>query len=232
MGSSTKKVVPLLSLQETEAKREATGVFEFSAAGDWGSPPLRSSLRRREGGGTSDLPDWRVNSRSRVCGGGALRVAAPSSSITSSQLQPRLGGDTEELLGGLCLGGAVEVAAAASSGTFGPPASSPLRWRLLRRHREACEVRRSLSPICASPAAVVARGGGGGCRRSGFGAGGAGLLRRVRSGRPWRRGEGPSGGCWVWFGVRLDGVKLKLKLAVFLAGEGCRGGEEGGCCFG
>ena len=42
--------------------------------------------------------------------------------------------------GKVCLDGDGEAAAASSLWTFGPPASSPLRWVVLRRHREACEV--------------------------------------------------------------------------------------------
>ena len=100
-----------------EAKREANKFSSFLAAGDWGSPPLRSSLRRREGGGTLDLPVWLVNSRSRCWGGAVLMVAAAAVPISLPELQPHLGVagcDVEELAGGLFLGavgGTVAVAA-------------------------------------------------------------------------------------------------------------------------
>ena len=133
---------PLSTVPE-EAKREALGCSSFSAAGDWGSPPLRSSLRRREGGGTLDLPVWRVNSRTRCGSGVVLMVVAAACSIRLLELQPHLGvagGDDEELFGGRFLGAVGGTVAAAAFVDFGPPTPSPSRRWLLRRRRGVVEV--------------------------------------------------------------------------------------------
>ena len=184
----------------------------FSAAGDGGSPPLRSSLRRQEGGGTADLLVRRVNSRSRCSAGGAVGVEAASERIMVLQRRP--------LYVGVLRGSGVALAA------FGAPRSLDL-WSsccpradgvatpafalcgdfvlpLLRRRAfvSICGgsgsvkgfVWVSLSSSFLWPAEVARREGVGGAR-SGFGwrGGGGGSSGLLHSGRPWRRGEWWSG---------------------------------------
>jgi hypothetical protein len=105
-------------LQFPEAKREATTFSPFFAAEILGSPPLHSSLRRRERKGTPDSCAWRVD-RCRIGGlsGVALVAAAAARPIKVPEFQPHLGvvgSDAEELVGVWFLG-AVGVAVAAAA---------------------------------------------------------------------------------------------------------------------
>ena len=160
---------PFPLLQVCEAKREANKSSSFSAAGDWGSPPLRSSLRWQDGGGTLDLLGRRVNRSCRCWGGVALVVVAAACPIMVPELQPHLDVaccDVEKLVGVLFLGAVGGAVAAAAFGILVLPLLPRLDggrsvaveglWRLVYRS----PLRRISSSCSASPA------GRGGVERS------------------------------------------------------------------
>ena len=185
---------------DRHAKRERA-LFSWAAGGRIGGLlSLWLSLWRREGGGISDLCLWPVYSRVGLPGGAervVVAVALWNKGVVAGASSPSRRGPmgrsrqaSDDLCSWIprskvlccswrvvCLGGDGEAAAVSSSSAFGPPASSPLRWSWLLRHREARGVMyRSFS----SPGSSLAQG-----RRLAGGRSGAGQPSAASAAGSW-----------------------------------------------